>query len=121
MKISRAVADLCISKKYLSAFEKNDLSQFPDNAYAIGFLKNYADYLGLDQGSLVKELKSHLRFEPLDVRACRPLDRGGAGRSSTVMTVDPIWILSPSRRRVCSIPMDLPLTRVPLDEPMSVT
>ena len=74
IKISRAVADLCIPKKYLSAFEKNDLSQFPDNAYAVGFLKNYAEYLGLDQGSLVKELKNHLRVEPLDIRTCRPLD-----------------------------------------------
>jgi transcriptional regulator with XRE-family HTH domain len=75
IKINRAVKDLCIPKKYLSAFEKNDLSQFPDNAYAVGFLKNYADYLGLDQGSLVKELKGHLRFEPLDISTCRPLDQ----------------------------------------------
>jgi len=72
--IKSAVEDLRIPAKYLKAFEKNDLSQFPDNAYAIGFLKNYADYLGLEQDPLVRELKSHLRVEPLDARTCRPLD-----------------------------------------------
>jgi len=72
--IKRAVEDLCIPGKYLTAFEKNDLSGFPDNAYAIGFLKNYADYLGLEQAPLVRELKNHLSFEPLDIRTCRPLD-----------------------------------------------
>ena len=73
IKISRVVTDLCIPKRYINAFEKNDMSQFPTNAYAVGFLKNYADYLGLDQAPLVRDLKNHLREEDLDFHICRPM------------------------------------------------
>ena len=66
IKISRAAEDLRISKKYLYAFENNDLTPFPSPAYAVGFLKNYADYLGLDAAPLVDDLKDHYGHEPLD-------------------------------------------------------
>lgn len=66
IKISRAVEDLRIPKKYLYAFENNDLTPFPSPAYAVGFLKNYADYLGLDATPLVDDLKDHFGHEPLD-------------------------------------------------------
>jgi len=66
IKISRAVEDLRIPKKYLYAFENNDLTPFPSPAYAVGFLKNYADYLGLDATPLIDDLKDHFGHEPLD-------------------------------------------------------
>jgi len=74
IKISRAVEDLRIPKKYLYAFENNDLTAFPSAVYAVGFLKNYADYLGLDAAPLVDDLKAHFGPEPLDDSLMRSLD-----------------------------------------------
>lgn len=71
--INHAVEELCIPKKYLSAFEHNDLSIFPNTAYAVGFLRSYADYLGVEAASLVENLKAHMTVEPLDVSLCRPV------------------------------------------------
>lgn len=73
ININHAVEDLCIPKKYLSAFERNDLSIFPNTAYAVGFLKSYADYLGVEAASLVENLKAHMTVEPLDISLCRPV------------------------------------------------
>ena len=74
ININHAVEDLCIPKKYLSAFEHNDLSIFSNTAYAVGFLKSYADYLGVEAASLVENLKAHMTVEPLDISLCRPVN-----------------------------------------------
>jgi cytoskeleton protein RodZ len=49
-----------IRLKYLEALEREDYSQIPGRVYAIGFLRNYARYLGLDWQPLVEELKAAL-------------------------------------------------------------
>ncbi|GFN23792.1 MAG: helix-turn-helix domain-containing protein [Thermoanaerobacteraceae bacterium] len=49
-----------IRLKYLDALEKEDFQQFPGRVYAIGFLRSYARYLGLDPQELVEELKAEL-------------------------------------------------------------
>jgi len=48
--------ELKISKKYLEGIEADDYSSFPGDAYIMGFLKNYADYLGLDSDEIFKQL-----------------------------------------------------------------
>ncbi len=42
-----------VSARYLSALEKEDFSVFPGEVYAIGFLKSYGSYLGLNTEELV--------------------------------------------------------------------
>lgn len=42
-----------ISQRYLEAMENEETHIFPSEPYLIGFLKNYADYLGLDQDKIV--------------------------------------------------------------------
>jgi cytoskeletal protein RodZ len=42
-----------ISTRYLQALETEDFSQFPGEPYLLGFLRSYADYLGLDPQELV--------------------------------------------------------------------
>lgn len=37
-----------ITQKYIEALETEDFSQFPGETYALGFLRNYADYLNID-------------------------------------------------------------------------
>ena len=57
LSIEDAVRETNIAKKYIIAFEAEDFSQFPAEAYVLGFLKNYGEYLGLDTKELVNQYK----------------------------------------------------------------
>jgi cytoskeleton protein RodZ len=46
-----------IRKRYLAGLEREDFGALPDAVYAQGFLKTYANYLGLDGEVLSRELK----------------------------------------------------------------
>ena len=50
-----------IRARYLAALEEERFDQLPAEAYAKGFLRTYADFLGLDADLFVAELNS--RFE----------------------------------------------------------
>jgi cytoskeleton protein RodZ len=47
-----------IRKRYLTGLEREDYTTLPDAVYARGFLKTYANYLGLDGEALSRQLKS---------------------------------------------------------------
>jgi cytoskeletal protein RodZ len=47
-----------IRKRYLTGLERDNYSILPDAVYARGFLKTYANYLGLDGEALSRQLKS---------------------------------------------------------------
>ncbi len=51
--IDQVARDTMISKRYLVALEEEDFSAFPGETYLVGFLRNYAEYLGLDPTSLI--------------------------------------------------------------------
>jgi cytoskeleton protein RodZ len=50
-----------IRKRYLVGLEREDYGVLPDAVYAQGFLKTYANYLGLDGEELVRELRDRRR------------------------------------------------------------
>ena len=50
-----------IRKRYLSGLEREDYGVLPDAVYARGFLKTYANYLGLDGEELARELRDRRR------------------------------------------------------------
>src|SRR5215204_4296515 len=50
-----------IRKRYLTGLEREDYAMLPDAVYARGFLKTYANYLGLDGEALSRRLKSSTR------------------------------------------------------------
>src|SRR5215208_4121953 len=50
-----------IRKRYLSGLEREDYGMLPDAVYARGFLKTYANYLGLDGEELARELRDRRR------------------------------------------------------------
>jgi cytoskeletal protein RodZ len=54
LTVESAARDTNIARRYLTALEEEDFALFPAEAYALGFLKNYSEYLGLD----VKEILS---------------------------------------------------------------
>ncbi|PKL09730.1 MAG: hypothetical protein CVV51_02300 [Spirochaetae bacterium HGW-Spirochaetae-7] len=46
-----------IAKRYITAMENEDFSVFPGEPYIVGFLRNYAEYLGLESGSIVQAFR----------------------------------------------------------------
>jgi len=50
-----------IRKRYLAGLEREDFGALPDAVYARGFLKTYANYLGLDGEELASELRDRRR------------------------------------------------------------
>lgn len=53
ISLDKIASDLHISKENLEALEKADWQKLPDTAFVKGFVKNYAQYLGLDQNYLL--------------------------------------------------------------------
>lgn len=47
-----------IARRYLRALEEEDFSAFPGETYLVGFLHNYAQYLGLDSEEMVTLYKN---------------------------------------------------------------
>ncbi|MDC7126649.1 MAG: helix-turn-helix domain-containing protein [Spirochaetales bacterium] len=51
--IEQVARETNIAKSYLTALEQETFDVFPGEAYVIGFLRNYAEYLGLDPEQMV--------------------------------------------------------------------
>ena len=67
LDLSQVERDTKIRTKYLAALEEDDFDTLPSPAYARGFLRTYADYLGLEGQRFVDEY--HSRFAPPDETA----------------------------------------------------
>ena len=52
-----------IRKRYLTGLEREDYAVLPDAVYARGFLKTYANYLGLDGEALSQQLKNSTKAQ----------------------------------------------------------
>ena len=57
--LQQAAQHTCIRKTYLESLENNQFSDLPGQAYATGFVKSYALYLGLDNRPLLAELEKN--------------------------------------------------------------
>lgn len=55
LTLTEVANDTFIRSQYLQALEEADLSRLPEPVYAQGFLKRYADYLGLDGDTLSRQ------------------------------------------------------------------
>lgn len=57
----RSIADvLCIRFAYLDAIERSQYENLPGATYAVGFVRTYAEYLGLDGDKVVERFKSEV-------------------------------------------------------------
>ncbi len=66
--LEQIVQETNISRMYIEALEKEDFSQFPGETYVYGFLRNYADYLGLDPEKAVEKYKNFkVREQPVPI------------------------------------------------------
>ncbi len=70
-----------IRKRYLEALEREDYGDLPGAVYARGFLKTYANYLGLDGDELSRELKDHRDAVQERQSPSSKEDRLGRGRA----------------------------------------
>lgn len=58
VSLDEAAAALRIKAAYLHGLETGQYDQLPGTAYAIGFVRTYADYLGLNGADLVQRFKA---------------------------------------------------------------
>ncbi len=73
--IDDAVRETKIAKKYLMAIENENFDIFPGETYLIGFIRNYAQFLGLDPDEMVQRYKSYKIQEqptPIEQLTARP-------------------------------------------------
>lgn len=73
--IDDAVKETKIAKKYLIAIESENFDIFPGETYLIGFIRNYAQFLGLDPDEMVQRYKSYKIQEqptPIEQLTARP-------------------------------------------------
>ena len=60
LSIKEIGATLRISERYLDAIESMDASALPGQVYALGFVRSYAHYLGVDPQKTVAQFKSEI-------------------------------------------------------------
>lgn len=78
LDINKAAAALKIKAAYLSAIEEGRPDQLPGATYAVGFVRSYSEYLGLDSSALLRQFKSEcagLNAKP-DLAFPMPLTEG---------------------------------------------
>jgi len=57
LAIDDVEAELCIRRGYLEAIEAGDYEVLPGTTYALGFVRAYADFIGLDPDQMVRRFK----------------------------------------------------------------
>jgi transcriptional regulator with XRE-family HTH domain len=87
-----------IRAKYLRALENEEWNLLPGSTFIKSFLREYADYLGLDARALVEEYK--LRYDRPSEQDLMPLSprlgrerRGGSGPAYGAPRVAPRWLV----------------------------
>src|SRR3546814_5397878 len=57
----RSIANvLCIRYSYLDAIERGQFENLPGPTYAVGFMRSYADYRGLDGDQIVERFQAEV-------------------------------------------------------------
>lgn len=68
--LEQIARDTNITRRYLEGLEEELFSIFPGETYLLGFLRNYAEYLGLDVNSIMDQYKNmKLQEQPIPVEA----------------------------------------------------
>ncbi|MDY0874527.1 helix-turn-helix domain-containing protein [Dongia rigui] len=73
--IATVARQLRIRAVYISAIEEGRLQDLPGTAYAVGFVRAYADYLGLDGNSVVGDYRDELARRSRQNQLIWPVDQ----------------------------------------------
>lgn len=81
LELAEVAHDTRIRARWLRALEDESFDLLPARFYALGFLRTYADYVGLDGQQFVDELSSRFPLEACEVPLPpRPARRRSAPR-----------------------------------------
>ena len=73
LTLERVADETNIAKRYLTGLETEDFTVFPGEPYVIGFLRNYAEYLGLSSDELVSTYKNmKIQEQPVPIMELIP-------------------------------------------------
>lgn len=117
LSLEEAAHETKMRPEKIRAIENDDYSSFPSNAYAKGFIKNYARYLGVDVGDFLCTFDSsmpigvadyeYLKHDPEPVAASTHLYRErrkpaflpiAVGLALAVVALTGLWINANARR-----------------------
>jgi cytoskeletal protein RodZ len=90
LELSSVATTLRIRREYLAALENNTIQGLPGPTYTTGFLRTYADYLGLDGEEVVRRFKSGQAslYDKTELTFPMPLtERGIPGGGLFLLTV----------------------------------
>ena len=66
LTIDQVARETHVAKRFLKGLEEEDFSVFPGETYAMGFLRNYSEYLGLDAEELIATYRNiKIQEQPL--------------------------------------------------------
>ncbi len=69
LSIEYVASETNIAKRYIAAMESEDFSVFPGDPYIVGFLRNYADYLGIDSSTIVQSFRGlRIQEQPMPIQ-----------------------------------------------------
>lgn len=78
LDLDRVSDETRIAKRFIAALEAEDFSVFPGDPYAIGFLRNYAEYLGLDPAELAASFNmQRIQEQPAPIQELLPAKKRG--------------------------------------------
>lgn len=73
LKTADIAKKLCIRKIYLEAIEDSNYKEIPPLPYGIGFIRSYANFLGLNGENIVELYKEETNLsEPQDIKVLEP-------------------------------------------------
>ncbi len=64
--IAQVEQDINIERVYIEALENDDYQKMPAEAYIVGFLRNYSEYLGLNPDEIIRQYKN-IKIEDAEV------------------------------------------------------
>ena len=75
--LETAASDLNIRADYLIGLERNDHAALPGLAYAIGFVRSYASYVGLDPAKMARRFREETSKSPVkqDYTWLKPIEQ----------------------------------------------
>lgn len=95
LDLDRVSDETKIAKRFLAALEAEDFSVFPGDPYAIGFLRNYAEYLGLDAAEMAASFNTlRIQEQPAPIQELIPTRKRGPGIFIAVAAVLVVGIVA---------------------------
>lgn len=68
LSLDQVARDTHIAKRFILAIEEENFDDFPGDTYILGFLRNYAEYLGLDAAEIITRYKNlKIQEQPIPI------------------------------------------------------